>query len=114
LRQTSEIFADWVGPEHAWTAYPLTALGRTLLAEGRSREAVAILQRALRIRESSEPNAELVAETRFALARALWFFADERRTAEKLAIAARESYRKLPKHEKQVGDIDVWLRAPGT
>jgi len=114
LRRASDIFATWVGPENAWTAYPLTALGRTLLAEGRMSEAAPILERAVRIRERSEPNAELVAETRFALARALWPLGGERRTAKKLALAAREAYRKLPQHETQAGEIDLWLEAGGT
>jgi tetratricopeptide (TPR) repeat protein len=110
LRRAVALSADWVGPQHPWTAYPLTALGKALVAEQRSREAVPVLKRALRIRESSEPNPELVAQTRFALARALWPLPDERPAAKKLAIAARDDFRGLPRHENQAAEIEMWLR----
>src|SRR6185312_14552189 len=51
LRKTVELSGQWVGPDHPWTAYPLTALGKTLLLEHRVHEATPVLERALRIRE---------------------------------------------------------------
>ena len=51
LRLASELSAQWVGPDHQWTAIPLTALGKTLILEHHFREATPILERALRIRE---------------------------------------------------------------
>ena len=109
LRLASELYAQWVGPDHQWTAIPLTALGKTLILEHHSREATSILERALRIREQSEPNAELVAETRFALARARWELGQDRTGALTLAEAARETYRKMPGHAKDAAEVDAWL-----
>jgi eukaryotic-like serine/threonine-protein kinase len=109
LRKTVDLSAQWVGPDHPWTAYPLTALGKTLILEHQRREAVLILERALRIREKSEPNAELVAETRFALARARWEIGQDRAGALALAEAARETYRKMPAEAKHAAEVDAWL-----
>jgi hypothetical protein len=109
LRETVDLSGQWVGADHPFTAYPLTALGKTLIAERRSREAIPILERALRIRERSEPNAELVAETRFALARARWESGPDRAGALSLAEAARDGYRKMPEQAKHAAEVDAWL-----
>jgi tetratricopeptide (TPR) repeat protein len=109
LNLAVDLSAKWVGPDHPWTAYPLTALGKTLFLEHRVREAAPILERALHIREKSEPNAELVAETRFALARARWELGQDRTGALTLAEAARDAYRKIPGHAKQGAEVDAWL-----
>ena len=109
LRTTVDLAAQWVGPDHPWTAYSLTALGKTLIFEHRLREATPILERALRIREKSELNAELVAETRFALARARWELGRDRSGALTLAEAARETYRKMPREAKHATEVEAWL-----
>jgi tetratricopeptide (TPR) repeat protein len=109
LRRTVDLSGQWVGPDHPWTAYPLTALGKTLILEHRLREATPVLERALRIREKSEPNAELVAETRFALARARWELGDDRAGALSLAQAARDTYRKMPEQAKHATEVEAWL-----
>ena len=109
LRETVDLSGQWVGADHPFTAYPLTALGKTLIAERRPREAIPILERALRIREHSEPNAELVAETRFALARARWETGPDRAGALSLAEAARDGYRKMPEQGKHAAEVDAWL-----
>ena len=109
LRMTVDLSAQWVGADHPWTAYPLTALGKTLILEHHFHEALPILERALRIREKSELNAELVAETRFALARARWELGQDRAGALALAEAARETYRKMPAEAKHAAEVDAWL-----
>jgi len=109
LRRTVDLSEQWVGPDHPWTAYPLTALGKTLLLEQRPREALPTLERALRIREKSEPNKELVAETRFALAQTRWALGQDRTGAILLAEAARDSYRKMPEQAKHAAEVDAWL-----
>jgi tetratricopeptide (TPR) repeat protein/tRNA A-37 threonylcarbamoyl transferase component Bud32 len=109
LRRAADLSAQWVGPDHPWTAYPLTALGKTLILEHRLREALPILERALRIREKSELNAELVAETRFALAQARWSLGQDRSGALTLAEAARDAYRKMPAEAKHATEVDAWL-----
>jgi eukaryotic-like serine/threonine-protein kinase len=109
LRLTVDLSTAWVGADHPFTAYPLTALGKTLMGERRWREAISVLEKALRIRESSEPNVELVAETRFALAQARWEAGQDRTGALALARAARDAYRNLAEHGKQASEIDAWL-----
>jgi tetratricopeptide (TPR) repeat protein len=80
------------GRETGWTAYPLTGIGQALLSLARPAEAVEPLEHALRLREANEPNASVVADTRFALARALWDGGGDRRRARALAAQARQAY----------------------
>jgi tetratricopeptide (TPR) repeat protein len=72
LEEATTCWEAQVGREHQFIAYPLTALGRALLASRHPRpaEAARVLERALRIREAKEPDAALVGETRGALERA--------------------------------------------
>jgi tetratricopeptide (TPR) repeat protein len=114
LRLAIDLSTAWVGADHPWTAYPLTALGKTLIGERRWSAAISVLERALHVRESSEPNPELVAETRFALARARWEAGKDRAEARALATAARDAYRNLSEHGKQVGEIEAWLAKTST
>ena len=109
LRAAIDLAAIWVGPDHPWTANSLTALGKTLIAQQRSPEAIPILKRALGIRERSAPNSELVAEARFALARARWEVDQDRRGARAAAGAARDAYRSLPGQTKHAAEVDDWL-----
>src|SRR6185437_12181064 len=97
------------GADHRWTMIALSDLGKALLGEKKAREALPVLEKALRIRERSEPIVENVAETRFALARALWDTEQDRARALALAMAGREAYAKLAWHKKEVGEIDTWL-----
>ena len=109
LRRSVELLTALSGSDHFYLGHPLTALGRTLLAEGRTSEAVSTLERALRLREHAEPNPEFVAETRFALARAYWAAGRDRPDALKLATAARETYGQIPGRKKQAEEIVAWL-----
>jgi len=87
----------------------LTALGKTLAAMGRGREAVETLERALRIREASEQNPEPLAETRFALARALATANGGRARSRALATAARDGYRHMAGHSSEAAAVERWL-----
>jgi eukaryotic-like serine/threonine-protein kinase len=109
LRTSIHLATALMGVDHPWTAYPLTALGKTLLAQGKYREALPFLEDAHRIRERTELSADDVAETRFALARARWALNRERPGALALAVAARDAYRKLPGQEQRVKEIERWL-----
>jgi hypothetical protein len=88
----------------------LTGLGRTLLALGRPTEAVPILEEALVSRKGADP--DLLAETRFALGRALWDAGQDRARAQKLVDDARASYAKVP-DEAHVKEVDAWLAVAG-
>ena len=100
-----------LGPDHRFLGYALTGLGQTQLAERDARAAVLTLERALAIRARREPNTTLVAETRFALARALWAGGDHRQRALSLAKEARAAYAALPELADPRNDIDHWLAA---
>ncbi|HTA17728.1 MAG TPA: serine/threonine-protein kinase [Polyangia bacterium] len=90
-------------------SYPLTGIGRAWIELGQPKLAVAPLERALRLRESVHVPVE-AAETRFALARALWDSGEDRRRARQLAAAAREGYAHTPDARSSLGieRIDAW------
>ncbi len=91
-------------------SYPLTGLGQARLALGEPSVAVAPLEHALRLRETTHDPAD-VAETRFALARALWDSRGDRGRARWLAVAARDEYAHTPdaRSPLEVQRIDAWL-----
>ena len=97
------------------TAYGLTGLGIALIGEGREAEAVKPLEAALATRVKSASDREHLAETRFALARALWVKPSARARAGALARQARDdlahaetkTIRGLP------AELDAWLAARG-
>jgi eukaryotic-like serine/threonine-protein kinase len=92
LKQSLTSWEGQVGPTHPFLGYPLTALGRAFLALGRPQEALEPLERSLRLREADEPDVLLVAETRFALARALWDTSPKHERALSMAREARAAY----------------------
>ena len=92
-----DALARWesvLGPRHAFVAYALTGIGVAHWRLGRAEQAIPPLERALAIREASEPDPAQVAETRFALARALWDAGRERARALQLAAAARAAFQR--------------------
>ncbi|HSS37215.1 MAG TPA: tetratricopeptide repeat protein, partial [Polyangia bacterium] len=93
--------------------YAQTGLGLALLGERRPLEAIAPLEAALATRLAGKAAPELLGETRFALARALWARPGERARAEELARKARADYTMAEKHGDSppapVAQIDSWL-----
>jgi tetratricopeptide (TPR) repeat protein len=77
------------GPESDYLPLPLETLGATYLDRGRSGEAVAPLERALRIYQRRPTLSRWAADVRFLLARALWAAGGDRNRA--LALA-RQAY----------------------
>jgi serine/threonine-protein kinase len=100
---------DAYGPDHLYLAHALTGLGETDLATGRLEPAVASLERALRIREQRELVPYQIAETRFALARALRKMGADRSRAWRLASQARAAYAALPLFAPRLHRVDDWL-----
>ena len=106
LRQAATQWQAHTSPDNANLGYPLTALGRALLAAGRPDEAVTTLERALALR-ARETGLALVAETRFALARALWEANGDRPRALTLSAQARAAY-VAEGDAARVAAVDTW------
>ncbi|HKD43705.1 MAG TPA: tetratricopeptide repeat-containing protein kinase family protein, partial [Myxococcaceae bacterium] len=88
----------------------LTKIGRAAMGLGDSRKAISSLERALSIREKHPERATDLAETRFALARALKKSGRDRERAMTLAANAREAYVTAgDKYRKNVAEVDDWI-----
>jgi tetratricopeptide (TPR) repeat protein/predicted Ser/Thr protein kinase len=107
-----------LSPEHPDVASSLTGLGQALLSQGKPADARAYLERALSIRSSNEVDPRALAETRFALAQALWdASADagpDRARARELAEQTRDTYTNAGEGAaKQLADVLSWLADHG-
>ncbi len=101
------------GPMHPRLAYSLTGEGKALVALGRPAEALPLLERALRLREKDADPAEL-AETQFALARALVDSRDDVARARRLAEAAGATYADTgQRFPRPRAEIVAWLQERG-
>ncbi len=101
------------GRDHPDVAFALTSLGRIDLAQGRTHEAVARLERALKLRGGRGLDPQLLAETQFALARAL-HAVDDRARARELAAKAREAFATgTPPAPKRATEVQRWLAEVG-
>jgi tetratricopeptide (TPR) repeat protein len=81
-----------LGPEHQDTARSLTIIGRAELERHAAAAAVSPLEHALALRESHATMPLSLADTRFALARALWATGREPARARSLAEQAKQTY----------------------
>jgi eukaryotic-like serine/threonine-protein kinase len=102
-----------LGLDNRILAYALTGIGVSYLAEGDPSSAIVPLERAFKIREAQETDPSRRAETRFALARALWEAGRDRGRARVLAEEAREGYAKAAVKAKQA-EVDSWLHGRGS
>jgi tetratricopeptide (TPR) repeat protein len=97
-------------PEHPHHAYSLTGMGRAWIGLGRPRKAIGPLERALSIREHGKDRPGRFAETRFALAQALWESAADRTRAVELAREARDGWKSGAKRwEPDLARVEAWL-----
>jgi tetratricopeptide (TPR) repeat protein len=107
----------WVqaGTDEGITNYGQTGLGIALVGLGRGEEAIAPLEIALRSRVAMNVSPRLDAETRFALASALWSRPSARARARDLAREARADAARdgTPDDAKMLARIDAWLANPG-
>jgi tetratricopeptide (TPR) repeat protein/tRNA A-37 threonylcarbamoyl transferase component Bud32 len=103
------------GAESSNLAYPLTGLGLSYLADHLPAAAVPPLERAHRIRRAHESDPRLLAETEFALARALWDAGGDRARAVHLAESAEKLCGDKPgvgaRAAERAAEIDRWLDA---
>jgi tetratricopeptide (TPR) repeat protein len=107
FREALEIKRKVLGEDHADLSYSYDGIGQALLAQGHAADAIEPLRRALAY-EDTEP--EGLAQTGFALSKALWEAGQPPGPAREEAQRARERYVKLEKPQ-QVAEIDTWLTA---
>ncbi|MCA9706124.1 MAG: tetratricopeptide repeat protein, partial [Myxococcales bacterium] len=110
------IFEKAQGLDHPNVAYPLTGIGVSLLALAQPADALAPLERALTICTTQDVDPALLAETRFALARALWAVSAaqgrDHPRAHTLAEQARDGYASLgAPNETELAEVQTWLDA---
>ena len=99
------------GADEAILSYPLTGLGLALLGEEHAGEAIAPLEEAVAVRVERTVRPDLLGESRFSLARALWSRPQERKRALTLAREARDDYAKSTRDPQAVAQIDAWYNA---
>jgi serine/threonine protein kinase/tetratricopeptide (TPR) repeat protein len=99
--------AAGTGP--AIVSFGQTGLGMAFLGEGRAEDAIAPLETAVASRVDNHLAPELIGESRFGLARALW----ARRAARPRALAlAKQARADSTSDPKAVAAIDAWLAKP--
>jgi len=109
--QAIVILHSELGAENPSLAYPLVQLGRSLVEQGKAGLAVANLERAVAIREASDPDPKRLAEARFALARAIALpdGGHDLDRAHQLAESARKGLRESGGTGQELGEIERWL-----
>jgi tetratricopeptide (TPR) repeat protein len=96
------------GADGALLSYPLLALGRALEAQGRSEEAMSVLERASRVESGHALPAEHLAATRIELASCLWHEPAKHSQARALAEEARAMLTGRG-DDKRLRAMDGWL-----
>ncbi|WP_224363303.1 tetratricopeptide repeat protein [Hyalangium versicolor] len=107
FREALEIKRKVLGEDHPDLSYSYDGVGQALLAQGHPAEAIEPLRKALSYADT-EP--EGLAQTGFALAKALWDSGPSPGPSREEARKARELYVRLEK-PKEVAEIDAWLGA---
>jgi tetratricopeptide (TPR) repeat protein len=112
FERARNIWEREMGTDDLNLGFALIGIGESYLAEGNASSALVPLERAFRIREAKEVEPSRRAETRFALARALWDSRRDRGRARVLADEAKATYAKTAAKAK-LAEIDAWLHARG-
>jgi len=101
------------GKDHPDVAFALTSLGQIDLLQGRANQAVERLERALKLRGGRGLDPQLLAQTQFALARALHAL-DDRPRARELAAKARDAFKTgKPPSPESAAQVEKWLTNVG-
>jgi tetratricopeptide (TPR) repeat protein len=109
-RSALEIEEEKLPPGHPYLAYPLTGIGRVHLTQGQPRAALPFLERALAIRTSRSGRPIDLADTSFALARALTETGDIERARE-LAEQALVSFKEAGNDGvEQIAEVEDLLQ----
>jgi tetratricopeptide (TPR) repeat protein len=109
-RRALAIWEKTLGPDHFLTGYGASGLGQALLGIASPAEARPHLERALVLFSREKLDPVVVAETRFALARALAMLRREPARARRLAADARAALAAAgPPGRRKLAEIDAWL-----
>jgi tetratricopeptide (TPR) repeat protein/predicted Ser/Thr protein kinase len=108
-RRALAIWQNKLAADHPFFATTLTGIGETELDRRQPVPALTSLERALPIAEKHPDDLIALAETRFALARAMWDAARDRSRALTLANAARNAYAGARGQKEQLAAVDAWL-----
>ncbi len=101
-----------LGPDHPNVAHVLTGTGQTYTSMGRSAEAIPLLERAVKIRSDASVQAEELADSRFALARAL--ATTDARRARELAGQAEQAFAAAVGTAREKAEVSAWLATQPT
>jgi eukaryotic-like serine/threonine-protein kinase len=108
---TLQLWRSAYGDDHMLVAFPLLSLGELDLVEGRPDAAVSSLRAALSLWLAHPGDPRKLAQTRFALARALWHREEDRDEARMLVGKAREWFVSAGANEAaQLAELDAWRR----
>ncbi|MBX3155724.1 MAG: serine/threonine protein kinase [Deltaproteobacteria bacterium] len=103
------VFLATFGEDHPNLAHIWNGVGQLALARGKPADAIPLLEKAVALREKDPGDAAALAESRFALARAL----GTTPRAKELAAKARDGYRAAGAQFTAVArEIDAWLARP--
>jgi tetratricopeptide (TPR) repeat protein len=98
-----------VGLDHPDLAEGLTGLGLARLELGAGKDAVVLIERALKIRQAAGGDPLDLARTQFALARALRASGGDPERARTLAESARDAYAKNEGAKAETAAVRDWL-----
>ncbi len=109
FRETLALWKDALAADDPAQAEPLTGLGACLVDLGRAADALEPLERALAIRQAMGETPDL-AETSFAMARALAASGGDRERAQKLAGQANKVFASTGYYREEQARIAAWQR----
>jgi tetratricopeptide (TPR) repeat protein len=111
LRRSLAVWAR-VDPDNPQAMHAATSLGDLLVSDGRADEALAWLERAVRVREQEQGAPWRLAESRWQLARALWAVGGREAQARAQAEAALAALTATPDPlaPARREEVAAWLR----
>jgi tetratricopeptide (TPR) repeat protein/predicted Ser/Thr protein kinase len=111
--QALAIWRAAYGDDHPLVSFPLHSLGELELELGHPEAALPHLREALALRLAHPGKPAKLAQTRFALARAVWASGGDRREAKALAAEARAVFADAGEAEAaRLAEVDAWLSRP--
>ena len=107
-REALRIMSAQLGPTNYKVAFPMHGLGEARMGVGDAAGAAGYLDTALKLKQQQDPDPISIAETQFALARALIASGKDAARARALAIAARDAFAAHEQAKKE-RDVVTWL-----